>query len=107
MSHGCVRVEDPVKLAGYVLAPQGGWNEQKIREAIAPPKKGETVTPITVDLEQAVPVYLVYLTAFMRDGVLQFRDDAYGKDSRVVSRMGKAAAEDRSECEQLEELAGR
>jgi murein L,D-transpeptidase YcbB/YkuD len=106
MSHGCVRVEDPVKLAGYVLASQGDWNEGKIRDAIAPPGKGETVTPITVDLEQPVPVYLVYLTAFMRDGVLHFRADPYGKDSRVISRMGSAATEDRSECEQLEELAG-
>ena len=106
MSHGCVRVEDPVKLAGYVLAPQGDWTEQRISEAIAPPGKGESVTPITVDLKQPVPVYLVYLTAFMRDGILHFRDDPYGKDSRVVNRMGKAAAEDRSECEQLEELAG-
>jgi murein L,D-transpeptidase YcbB/YkuD len=105
LSHGCVRVEDPVKLAGYVLAHQGDWNEAKIREAIKRPKKGQIIGPITVDLEQPVPVYLVYLTAFMRDGVLHFRDDPYGKDSTVVRRMGQPAAEDRSECEQLEELA--
>ena len=106
LSHGCVRVEDPVKLAGYVLAHQGDWSEPKIREAIARPKAGQTVAPITVDLKQPVPVYLVYLTAFMRNGVLQFRDDPYGKDSRVVRQMGKPAAADRSECEQLQELAG-
>jgi len=106
LSHGCVRVEDPVKLAGYVLAHQGGWSEPRIREAIARPKAGQTVAPITVDLKQPVPVYLVYLTAFMRNGVLQFRDDPYGKDSRVVRQMGKPAAADRSECEQLQELAG-
>jgi murein L,D-transpeptidase YcbB/YkuD len=106
LSHGCVRVEDPVKLAGYVLDHQGDWSEQKIQEAIAPPKAGETVTPITVDLKQPVPVYLVYLTAFVRDGILHFRDDPYGKDSRVVRPMGKPAPLDRSECEQLEELAG-
>src|SRR5829696_8683281 len=106
LSHGCVRVEDPVKLAGYVLAHQGDWSEPKIREAIARPKAGQTVAPITVDLKQPVPVYLVYLTAFMRNGVLQFRDDPYGKDSRVVRQMGKPAADGRSECEQLEELAG-
>jgi murein L,D-transpeptidase YcbB/YkuD len=107
LSHGCVRVEDPVKLAGYVLARQGEWSEQKIREAIAPPKAGEAATSITVDLEQPVPVYLVYLTAFIRDGVLHFRDDPYGKDSRVVNRMGTAAPEERSECERLEDLAKR
>jgi L,D-transpeptidase YcbB len=106
LSHGCVRVEDPVKLAGYVLGHQGDWNEQNIREAIDPPQPGERVTPTTVDLEQPVPVYLVYLTAFMRDGVVHFRDDPYGKDSRVISSLGKPAALDRSECEQLEEIAG-
>jgi L,D-transpeptidase YcbB len=107
LSHGCVRVEDPVKLAGYVLARQGEWSEQKIHDAIAPPKAGEAATSITVDLEQPVPVYLVYLTAFIRDGVLHFRDDPYGKDSRVVNRMGTAAPEERSECERLEDLAKR
>jgi murein L,D-transpeptidase YcbB/YkuD len=106
LSHGCVRVEDPIKLAGYVLARHGDWNEQKIREAIEPPKAGETVTPMTVDLKQPVPVYLVYLTAFMRDGVLHFRNDPYGKDKRVIRPMGKSRALDRSECEQLEDLAG-
>jgi murein L,D-transpeptidase YcbB/YkuD len=59
-----------------------------------------------VDLEQPVPVYLVYLTAFMRDGALHFRGDPYGKDARVISRMGKPALGDRSVCKELEELAG-
>jgi murein L,D-transpeptidase YcbB/YkuD len=106
LSHGCVRVEDPVNLAGYVLAGQGNWDEQTIRQAIAPPKPGEDVRPISVDLQKPVPVYLVYLTAFMRDGVLQFREDPYGKDSRAMGPLGKPAALDRTECKQLEELAG-
>ena len=105
MSHGCVRVEDPVKLAGYVLRGQGDWSEEKIREAMQPTDSSE-VEPVPVDLEQPVPVYLVYLTAFMRGGVLHFRDDPYGKDARVMSRMGKPALFDRSECKELEELAG-
>ena len=105
MSHGCVRVEDPVKLAGYVLRGQGEWTEEKIRDALQPADSAD-VEPLPVDLKQPVPVYLVYLTAFMRDGVLHFRDDPYGKDARVMSRMGKPALVDRSECKELEELAG-
>ncbi len=105
MSHGCVRVEDPVKLAGYVLRGQGDWSEGKIRDAMQPADSGD-VQPLPVDLQQPVPVYIVYLTAFMRDDVLHFRDDPYGKDARVMSRMGKAAPVDRSGCEELEELAG-
>jgi murein L,D-transpeptidase YcbB/YkuD len=105
LSHGCVRVEDPVKLAGYVLHGQGDWTEEKIREAMQPADSGE-VESVPVDLEAPVPVYLVYLTAFMRDGVLHFRDDPYRKDARAMGTMGKAASIDRSECEELEELAG-
>ena len=105
MSHGCVRVEDPVKLAGYVLRGHGDWSEKKIRDAMQPADSGD-VEPLPVDLEQPVPVYLVYLTAFMRDGELHFRDDPYGKDARVMSRMGKPALVDRSDCKELEELAG-
>jgi L,D-transpeptidase YcbB len=106
LSHGCVRVEDPVKLAGYVLDGQKDWDEDKIREAMQPPDNAGNVMPVTVDLEKPVPVYLVYLTAFMRDGVLHFRHDPYGRDSRAMGRLGTPAAVDRSECEQLEDLAG-
>jgi L,D-transpeptidase YcbB len=105
LSHGCVRVEDPVKLAGYVLRGQKGWDEDKIREAMQPADSGEVV-PMPVDLEQPVPVYLVYLTAFMRDGVLHFRDDPYKKDAQAMGPMGKPAAIDRSECQELERLLG-
>jgi murein L,D-transpeptidase YcbB/YkuD len=106
LSHGCVRVEDPVKLAGYVLDKQKGWGDDEIREAMEPADSTEDVKPTTVDLEHPLPVYLLYLTAFMRDGVLQFRDDPYGKDRQAMARMGQPAPADRSQCKELEELAG-
>jgi L,D-transpeptidase YcbB len=105
LSHGCVRVEDPVKLAGYVLHRQGDWDEDKIRKAMQPADSGD-VEPVPVDLKEPVPVYLVYLTAFVRDGELNFRDDPYKKDARAMSTMGKPAPLDRSDCKELEELAG-
>ncbi len=105
LSHGCVRVEDPVKLAGYVLDGQKGWGEDEIREAIQPADSTAEIKSTTVDLEHPVPVYLLYLTAFMRDGELHFRDDPYGKDGEAMARMGPAAAADRSQCKELEELA--
>jgi murein L,D-transpeptidase YcbB/YkuD len=105
LSHGCVRVENPVRLAGYVLGDQGDWSEDKISEAMQPADSGD-VEPLPVDLEEPVPVYLVYLTAFIREGVLHFRDDPYNKDARAMSPMGKPAPADRTECKELEELAG-
>ena len=51
-------------------------------------------------------MYLLYLTAFMRDGELHFRDDPYGKDARGDGAHGKAGGRaDRSQCKELEELA--
>jgi murein L,D-transpeptidase YcbB/YkuD len=103
-SHGCVRVEDPVKLAGYVLEEQEDWGDDEILEAIsADPTKD--MTPTSVYLKHPVPVYLLYLTAFVRDGVLHFRDDPYRKDRRAMSRMGQPGMNDPSICEKLKKLA--
>jgi L,D-transpeptidase YcbB len=103
-SRGCVRVEHAAKLAGYVLDKQEGWGDDKILEAIAADPTKD-IAPTSVYLKHPVPVYLVYLTAFVRDGVLQFRDDPYSKDQRAMARMGPPAPVDRSECEQLKKLA--
>jgi murein L,D-transpeptidase YcbB/YkuD len=103
-SHGCVRVEDAVELAGYVLDKQEGWGDDEILQAIAADPTKD-IAPTSVYLKHPVPVYLLYLTAFVRDGVLHFRDDPYSKDRRAMARMGRPAPNDRSECEQLKKLA--
>lgn len=103
-THGCVRVEDPIKLAGYVLDKEKGWGHQEILEAIAADPTKD-IAPTSVYLKHPVPVYLVYLTAFVRDGVLHFRDDPYGKDQRAMARMGPPAPGNPTECEQLKALA--
>jgi murein L,D-transpeptidase YcbB/YkuD len=104
MSHGCVRVEQPVELADYVLDGQQDWDEQKVREAMEAPDSAEGRT---VRLEHPVPVYLVYLTAFMSNGVLNFRDDPYDKDRAALARLGKPRPRDRATCEALAKLLRR
>ena len=101
LSHGCVRVEDPVQLADFVLDGQEGWDEGKIREAMedSTAKRGRTVS-----LEQPVPVYLLYLTAFVRKDELHIRNDPYGKDRRAMRRLGKPALDAPSICEELDRL---
>jgi murein L,D-transpeptidase YcbB/YkuD len=114
LSHGCIRAEHPVELAEYVLDGQDGWNERKIRQAMET-IGGSTDAPVdaggagnaegsTVRLEHPVPVYIVYLTAFMRDGVLNFRDDPYGKDRPSLSRLGNPRPRDRRTCQELVKL---
>jgi murein L,D-transpeptidase YcbB/YkuD len=106
LSHGCVRVEDPISLAGYVLDHQQHWDEEKIRDVMEPADTSRPVSSLKVDLERPLPVYLLYLTAFMRDGVLNFRDDPYGKDRRAMAGMGKPGLRNDDECKELEKLAG-
>jgi murein L,D-transpeptidase YcbB/YkuD len=103
LSHGCVRVEDPVQLAEFVLDGQDGWNEGKIRDAM---EESEADTSRNVPLERPVPVYLLYLTAFVRDGALHFRNDPYGKDRRAMGRLGKPQLGEPPICEELRRLLG-
>jgi hypothetical protein len=46
----------------------------------------------------------LYLTAFVREGVLHFRDDPYEKDRRAMAGLGRPAPPDRSVCQELEKL---
>ncbi|HZB26648.1 MAG TPA: L,D-transpeptidase family protein, partial [Vicinamibacterales bacterium] len=81
-SHGCVRVEQPDKLAQYVLRDQPDWTPERISGAM---QAGEERT---VKLSGPLPVYLGYWTArISADGILQFRDDLYGIDARQTTLL--------------------
>jgi murein L,D-transpeptidase YcbB/YkuD len=81
-SHGCVRVEDPVRLAEYLLRDQPEWNRDRISEAM---HAGEEKS---VKLKTPIPVYLGYWTARVRpDDTVQFRNDVYNIDRRLAGRL--------------------
>lgn len=78
-SHGCIRLAYPQKLAMYLLRKDSNWNEEKIDEVL------ETNEKTTVQLKKSIPVYIVYFTAWVtNDGLLHFRDDIYGLDSKLA-----------------------
>ena len=78
-SHGCVRVENPVALAQYVLRDQPEWSRERIEEAMHASEEQ------VVKLRGAIPVYLAYWTARVAaDGLLQLRGDVYGIDKRQM-----------------------
>ena len=78
-SHGCVRLEEPVKLADYLLRNDPRWSPAAIRDTIAE-RKEKYIT-----LKQKLPVYLVYLTAWAdADGHAHFRDDIYSHDKALA-----------------------
>ena len=106
-SHGCVWVEKPVELADYVLAGQDDWDEKKVGEAMETAHSGSagrSADGHTVTLARPVPVYIVYLTAFVRDGVLNFRRDPYGQAREAIARLGKLSPSDPRLCEELQKL---
>jgi len=88
-SHGCIRVSRPLELAEQVLRAGGvaGWNKGRIDSVIASAK-----TTI-VNLHDPLPVHITYLTAWIDDGVVNFRQDIYGHDAKLLAALdGKAKA---------------
>jgi murein L,D-transpeptidase YcbB/YkuD len=74
-SSGCVRVQNVRDLVTWLLRDTPGWGRQQLEQAI---KSGENHP---IELTQPVPVYFTYISAWSTgDGVVQFRDDIYGRD---------------------------
>ena len=74
-----MRMEHPRDLAVFLLRDQG-WGMAEIEAVIA---QGQTRE---VPLQHAIPVWVLYLTAFVEDGgVLHFREDVYGWDARDLA----------------------
>ena len=86
-SHGCVRLEKPSALAHAIFAGDPVWTPQVIDETIA---AGKTVR---ASLKQPIAVFLLYWTAYVTpDGQVNFRDDPYGWDRRLVQRIAAGAS---------------
>lgn len=73
-SHGCIRVENPVALAKFVLQNMPEWTDERIAEAMS---RGVSNT---VQLTDTLPVLIVYGTAMVKQGRPYFFDDIYGLD---------------------------
>jgi murein L,D-transpeptidase YcbB/YkuD len=80
-SHGCVRVDEPMKLAQYVLRDQPEWTEERITAAM------QAGTERAVALKQPLPIYLVYFTAWEDGGTLKTVPDVYGIDRRHTAAV--------------------
>lgn len=87
LSHGCIRVEEPVQLAEFVLQDDPAWTEERIRKAM---DRGQ---PTTARLKEPLPVVITYNTAVVRDGKVYFLGDLYGQDrvlAQALSHQGTA-----------------
>lgn len=82
-SHGCIRVQNPGRLAEILLEEDKGWSAAHVRGLLAQGGNNE------VTLTKQIPVHITYFTAMVdADGRVQSFGDLYGHDNRVASALG-------------------
>ena len=85
MSHGCIRVSEPAKLAAHVLRDVPGWTEDRATAAM----EGDA-DDVRVDLPRPIPVYIVYATAEATEaGQVRFYSDVYKLDGELEELLKK------------------
>jgi murein L,D-transpeptidase YcbB/YkuD len=84
-SHGCIRVEDPVSLALWVLHDPA-WTQDRVLKAM----KNEKKDAWQVNLKKAIPVLILYATAMVREnGEVDFYDDVYRQDADLQRALAR------------------
>jgi murein L,D-transpeptidase YcbB/YkuD len=82
-SSGCIRVENPMELAYYLLDGDKDWPRERIDQTVA---AGKTINII---MKRQVPVVIMYWTAQMdRDGTMRFFPDLYNRDAPLLRALG-------------------
>jgi murein L,D-transpeptidase YcbB/YkuD len=83
ISHGCIRLSQPKKLAQYLLQYDTTTYSSTKIDSLMNLTKEKWVT-----LKNPVPVMISYYTAFVDDkGRLNFRNDIYGHDSAMAVKL--------------------
>jgi murein L,D-transpeptidase YcbB/YkuD len=81
-SHGCMRVQDPLKYAEVLLSyasPRASYTQAGIQRMLGGQEH-------QIDFQTHIPVHITYQTAFVDEaGKLQLRDDVYGLDAKLLS----------------------
>lgn len=85
-SHGCIRVQEPVALARFVLRDEPEWTEERILEAMG---AGESHT---LRLKQEVRVLIAYSTVVVKGGRVYFFPDLYGHDQLLDQALREHSA---------------
>jgi murein L,D-transpeptidase YcbB/YkuD len=106
VSHGCVRVEKPLRLAEFLLRNHPKWNIDYLKIEIGQKVEDKAVVSeylkkrnslrknsslgetTDVILSQKTPVYIDYYTAWVDiNGIIQFRADVYERDKVLLEYM--------------------
>ncbi|MBC8110162.1 MAG: L,D-transpeptidase family protein [Verrucomicrobia bacterium] len=90
LSHGCIRVQYPAHLAGFVMESDINWTRNRVVECM------HQYSPMTVKIPgKKVFIHLVYLTTWVNEnGKVCFREDIYKHDARqwqAIENAGRKA----------------
>lgn len=81
-SHGCIRLQEPVKLAKYLLQNDSTWTDAAIEKAMS------LSTEKWVNLDRKWPVFITYFTSWAdNNGNVHFLEDIYGHDQKLKDRL--------------------
>jgi murein L,D-transpeptidase YcbB/YkuD len=82
-SSGCIRVENPLPLAVYMLNDSIRWPMDSIKKVV------DTKKTTSVTLKEKINIHQLYWTAWSEDGKLIFRPDIYDWDTRLAEALRK------------------
>lgn len=85
LSHGCVRLSDPERMANWLLRNE---DTVKYSSTVVDSLMNNNPKETWVSLEHTTPVYLVYFTAWVDEqGKLNIRNDIYGHDAKIAEKL--------------------
>jgi len=83
-SHGCMRVQDPLKYGEVLLSialPKENWTQERLHRMFGSNEQN-------INFPTPIPVHLTYQTAFVDEaGKLEIREDIYGRDARLLAAL--------------------
>ena len=81
-SHGCIRLSQPEKLAGYIFKNDSTMPADTIRALM------DSHVNKKMPVKPSIPVYIVYFTAWVDEsGEINFRHDIYGHDAKLSKEI--------------------
>ena len=83
-SHGCVRVEQPMRLAEVLMGgAEKGWSADRVESLVGSNER-------TLFLPKPIPIHIEYFTLFAgADGGTREREDIYGLTARVAASLSR------------------
>ena len=85
LSHGCIRVHDPVGLAQFILNKQDKYSSAAAIKSLIDVAKQHDL-----EVKRPVAIHICYQTIFIdAPGKLRFIQDVYGQDKKILAALNR------------------